>query len=129
MAQNNYIDFIKNRTIINDLSNQPFVLDSSTYTNITSYSLTTECNQNTKLVYSKLLTPNTPRIFNMDLSTNNCLTNNRINRVLQPVQLPSPTKPYIKSRDNYIVLSNDNTRKCICLRKYAKCRTRICKCS
>jgi len=129
MAQNNYIDFIKNRELLNDLSKQPSVLEPSIYTNLKSHSLMTKCSENTKLVYSKLLTPNTPRIFNMDISTNNCLTNERINRMLQPEQLPSPTKSYIKSHDNYIVLSNDNTRKCICLRKYAKCRTRICKCS
>jgi len=128
MAQNNYIDFIKNREILHDLSKQPSVLEPSIYTNLKSHSLITECSENTKLVYSKLLTPDTPRIFNMDISTNNCLTNERINRMLQPEQLPIPTKHYVKSPDNYI-LTNNNRDKCRCLRKYAKCRTRICKCS
>jgi hypothetical protein len=131
MAQNNYIDFIKNTVIENDLSNQPSVLDPSIYTNLKSHSLMTECSPSTKLVYSKLVAPNTQRIFNMDISANNCVlfnTNTRINKVLHPPQLPSPIKPYIKSHDKYI-LSADNTRKCICLRNYAKCRTRICKCA
>jgi hypothetical protein len=96
MAQNNYIDLLRNATIAKDLNNQPSVLDPSLYTNLKSYSLAKSI-PNTKITPNKLLTTNLTRFFDMDLSLNNCTniqqctnTNQRVNRVLNPTSLPSP---------------------------------------
>jgi len=103
MAQNNWIDFIRNTTIRNDLPNEPSVLDASEYTNLMSYSLEVP---NTKIVYSKLIPPNVERIFNMDLSMNTCIpfqlcnnTNLRANRRKRAAQLPMPISNYIRDAD------------------------------
>ena len=97
MAQSNYIDLLKNLNISRDFKKQPNILDTSIYTEIKSYSLAKSI-PNTKLCFSKLITPTQSRIFTMDLSLNNCAiiqecvnTNQRPNRTLQPVSLPVPT--------------------------------------
>lgn len=97
MSQNNYIDLLKNSNIARDLKKQPSVLDPSLYTELKSYSLSKTI-PNTKLCFNKLIMPTQSRIFAMDLSLNNCViiqecvnTNQRPNRVLQPVSLPVPT--------------------------------------
>ena len=103
MAQNNYIEYIRNSAILNDLPSQPSLLNCSIYTNLVGYSLQPV---NTKNAYSKLIAPNTQRVFDMDLSFNNCEvfelcnnTNLRVNRKLQFTQLPIPVSNYIRDAD------------------------------
>jgi hypothetical protein len=134
MAQNNYIDLLRNKTIARDLNKQPTVLNTSLYTSLKSYSLVKSI-QNTKITPSELMPKNITRIFDMDLSLNNCAniqecnnTNQRPNRVLQPVSLPTPTfrpnKVYSPKCCRFI--NGKVTRDCICSKKVCKYNTDYC---
>ena len=134
MAQNNYIELLRNRTLATDLYKQQTVLDPSLYTNLKSYSLSKTI-PNTKLSFSNLLSKNQIRIFDMDVSLNNCAniqecvnTDKRPNRQLQPVQLPTPTfrmnKVYTPKCCDFI--NGKVTRGCVCSKKTCKNGTMYC---
>ena len=134
MAQNNYIDLLRNRTLAEDLYKQQPVLDQSIYANLKSYSLAKTI-PNTKLSFSNLLSKNQIRIFDMDVSLNNCVniqecinTNTRPNRVLNPVSQPTPTfrmnKIYSPKCCDFI--NGKVTRGCICSKKTCKSGTTYC---
>jgi len=134
MSQNNYIDFIKNTTIARDFKKQPNILDTSVYTTLKSYSLAMTI-PNTKLSFSNLMNQNMTRVFDMDLSLNNCAniqecinTNQRPNRVLQPVSLPRPTfrMNKIYTPKCCAFTNGQVTRKCICSKKTCKYGTDYC---
>jgi hypothetical protein len=134
MAQNNYIDLLRNTTLAEDLAKQLSVLDTSLYTNLKSYSLAKTI-PNTKLSFSNLFSNKEIRIFNMDVSFNNCAniqecvdTNRRPNRVLNPAQLPTPTfrpnKVYTPKCCDFI--NGKVKRGCICSKKVCKYGTEYC---
>jgi hypothetical protein len=134
MSQNNYIDLLRNKTVARDLNKQPTVLNPSLYTSLKSYSLVKSI-PNTKITPSRLFQPNIRTIFGMDLSLNNCAniqecinTNQRVNRVLQPVSLPTPTfrpnKVYSPKCCTFI--NGQVTRQCICSKKVCKYGTDYC---
>ena len=134
MSQNNYIDLLRNTTIARDLSKQPSVLDPSLYTKLKSYSLAKTI-PNTKLSFNNLLSQKQIRIFDMDLSLNNCAniqecvnTDKRPNRVLQPIQLPVPTFRLNKvySPKCCTFTNGQVIHKCICSKKVCKYRTDYC---
>jgi hypothetical protein len=129
MSQNNYIDFIKSLTLAKDLNKQPSVLNQSLYTDLKRYSLSKSI-PNTKLSFSNLSKRPQIRVFNMDISVNNCIniqecinTNTRPNRQLNPTQLPSPTyrlnKVYTPTYCTFI--NGQVTRKCVCSKTICKC--------
>jgi len=134
MSQNNYIDFIKSVTLAKDLKKQPSVLDQSLYTDLKRYSLSNSI-PNTKLSFSNLVPQYKSRIFDMDISVNNCIniqecinTNTRPNRKLNPTQLPYPTYRLNKVyTPNYCTFINGQiTRKCVCSKTICKCGTINC---
>ena len=134
MSQNNYIDLLRRSTVGRDLLNQQTVLDPSLYTEFKSYSLAKTI-PNTKVCFSRLIAPTQQRLFDMDLSLNNCAniqecvnTNERPNRKLQPVSLPVPTfepnKVYTPKCCTFI--NGQVTRDCICSKKTCKYGTNYC---
>ena len=134
MAENNFIDLLRNTTIARDFSKQPSVLDASVYTDLKSYSLVKTI-PNTKLCFSRLVPPTQSRIFDMDSNITNCAniqecvnTNTRPNRVLQPVSLPTPTfRPNKIYTPNCCTFTNGHvSRKCICSKKVCKYGTDYC---
>jgi hypothetical protein len=134
MAQNNYIDLLRNANLARDLSKQQSVLNPSLYTELKSYSLTKTI-PNTKLVFNDLIPQKQSRIFDMDLSLNNCAniqecknTDKRPNRQLHDIQLPYPTfrlnKVYTPKCCTFI--NGQVTRNCICSKKVCKYGTDYC---
>lgn len=134
MAQNNYIDLLRTATVARDLNKQSTVLDPSLFTEFKSYSLSKSI-PNTKICFSRLLAPTQSRLFDMDLSLNNCEniqecvnTNQRPNRKLQPIQLPTPTFRLNKvySPKCCTFTNGQVTRACICSKKVCKSGTNYC---
>jgi hypothetical protein len=134
MAENNFIDLLRNSTLARDFSRQPAVLDASVYTDLKSYSIT-KMFPNTKICFSRLLAPTQSRIFDMDSNITHCAniqecvnTDERVNRVLQPIQLPTPIKRFNKIyTPNCCTFTNGQvTRKCICSKKVCKYRLDYC---
>jgi hypothetical protein len=134
MAQNNYIDFLRHNTVARDLNKQQTVLDPSLYTSLKSYSLVKSI-QNTKITPCELMTQNRTRVFDMDISLNNCVniqecvnTDQRVNRVLQPVSIPRATFRMNKvfTQNCCTFINGKVTRRCICSKKVCKSGTEYC---
>lgn len=95
--QNNYIDYLRDSTILKQQNELNPVLNSSDYINFKNFTLVNTI-PNTKIRFSELLLNNKKEIYGMDRNTTNCSnfplcrnTNARVNRKLNSAQLPTPT--------------------------------------
>ena len=95
--QNNYIDYLRDSTILKQQNELNPVLNMSDYTKFKNYTLVNSI-PNTKIRFSELLLNNNKDIYGMERKTENCAnfplcnnTNARVNRKLNSIQLPTPT--------------------------------------
>jgi hypothetical protein len=95
--QNNYIDFLRESTILKQQMDLKPVFDSSDYIKFKTHGLANTI-PNSKNSFSQLLLNNKKNVFGMERNTNNCSnfilcrnTNYRTNRVLNSLQLPVET--------------------------------------
>lgn len=138
MSQNNYIDFLRDTTILKEPYDLPSVLSSSEYIKLKGYSVEKDV-PNTKLSYSELLPNGTRNIFNINRAVTHCPdiqmclnTNTRPNRILRTEQLPVPTVRFNKTPTEKVCAcnaANGNTRICRRVGRTSKCRARVCDCN
>lgn len=130
MSQSNYINHLRDSTILKEQRKLPYVLNAKDYTQYKNYSLINTI-PNTKNSFSQLSSKNI-HIFDMEINTINCSefqlcknTNERLNKNINTIQLPFPTKKFNKNLPEKV---------CICNNKYSilgrslKCKTRFCMC-
>ena len=106
MSSSDYTKLKKTGVLLNNLTNEPYVLDDSKYTDFMNYNLENTIT-NSKIVYNNLILPNHQIIFNMDRTVTNCpafilcnQTQSRENRKnINDFQIaPKPKSKYIKDR-------------------------------
>jgi len=138
MSQNNYIDFLRDTTILKEpTKNLRPILSSSEYIKFKGYSVEKDV-ENTKLSYSELLPSGTQKIFDIKRNVMHCPhiemcldTNTRPNRTLHTEQLPVPTQRFNKNpTEKTCICNNKNNllRKCRRVGRISKCGTRVCDC-
>ena len=132
MSQTNYINHLRDSTILRQQNKLPYVLNCKDYTQYKNFSLVNKI-QNTKNCFSQLSLNGNTYVFDMGMSTMDCAdfklcknTNIRPNRDVNSTQLPVPIKKYNK---------NFTEKTCICNnKKYSnlgsslKCKTRFNMC-
>ena len=101
--QNNYIDYLRDSTILKQQNELAPVLNMSDYTKFKNFSLVNTI-PNSKNSFSELVLSNKKNVYGMERNTTNCSnfllcknTNTRVNRKLNSVQLPTPTFRMIKN--------------------------------
>jgi hypothetical protein len=134
MSQNNYIDFLRDSTILKEQNKLPSILNTSEYTRFKGYSVEKNI-VNTKTCYSELLPNGNQNIFDMKRKIDNCPniqmclnTNARPNRILRSEQYPAPTVRFNKNPVEKTCECNGN-RICTRVWRYSKCKTRACDCN
>lgn len=135
MSQNNYIDVLRDSTILKKPYDLPPIISSSDYIRFKGYSVEKNI-ENTKVCYNELLPEKMHNTFDMKRKVVNCPdiqmclnTNTRPNRKLNSVQLPEPTPRFNKNPDEKICLCNGRYSKCMRFNRFSKCRTRVCDCN
>lgn len=132
MSQNNYTDHLRDSTILREQNKLPYVLNAKDYTQYKSFSLVNTI-PNTKISFSQLSSNRNTNIFDIETNTMECIefklcknTNQRINRDINTVQLPVPTKKYDKNISEKTCICNN--KKYINLGRSLKCKTQFCMC-
>lgn len=135
MSQNNYIDSLRDSTILKEPKDLPSVLTSSEYSRFKGYSVEKNI-PNTKVCYSELLPEKMHNTFDMKRKVVNCPdiqmclnTNTRPNRKLHTEQLPVPTPRFNKNPNEKNCVCNGRYSKCMRFNRFSKCRTRVCDCN
>jgi hypothetical protein len=138
MSQNNYIDFLRDTTILKEPNDLPSILNASEYIKFKGYSVEKDV-PNTKLCYSELLPNGSQNIFDIKRNVSYCPdiqmclnTNTRPNRILRSPQLPVPTQRFNKNPTEKTCACNNEknlSRKCRRVGRISKCRTRVCDCN
>lgn len=128
--QNNYIDFLRESTILKEQNTLKPVLNSSDYIKFKNYNLVNSI-PNTKNSFSEMFLNNKKNVFGMERNTNNCSnfilcrnTNGRANRALNSAQLPVPTFRLNKSSTKTKIIEKQivNPKKIIITERYCECK-------
>ena len=134
MSQSDYINFKKTSLILkNNLNKLPSVLTPELYTAFTKYNLETTVS-NTKNSYSRLLLGDKKYFLEIEKNVASCPTfilcnntNNRINRIENAIQNPTPIYKWKKTSSykptTCLITSGFVTRHCLCSKKSCKCKT------
>lgn len=132
MSQSNYINHLRDSTILKEQRKLPYVLNAKDYTQYKSFSLINTI-PNTKNSFSQLSSNGNTNIFDMEKNTMNCSrfqlcknTNQRINRDINTIQLPVPTKVFNKNVPEKVCICNN--KKYSNLGASLKCKTRFSMC-
>jgi len=132
MSQSNYIDCLRDSTILIEQQKLPYVLNCNNYTQYKNFSLVNNI-PNTKTCFSQLSLNGNTYVFDMEKSNNNCSvfqlcknTNIRPNRDINTEQLPVPMKKYNKNFTEKTCTCNN--KKYSDLGRSLKCKTRLCMC-
>lgn len=136
MSQNNYIDALRDSTILGVPKDLPPILSSSEYSRYKGYSVEKNI-PNTKVCYSELLPEKMHNTFDMKRKVLNCpdiqmclKTNTRPNRVLHTPQLPVLKSRFNKNpAEKSCSCNKGGYSKCMRVGRYSKCKTRVCDCS
>ena len=135
MSQNNYIDALRDSTILKEPKDLPSILSSSQYSRFKGYSVEKNI-PNTKVCYSELLPEKMHNTFDMKRKVLNCPdiqmclnTNRRPNRILHSEQLPVPMERFNKNPSEKTCVCNSGSMKCMRFGRYSKCKTRVCDCN
>lgn len=130
--QNNYTNYLRDSIILKQQNELAPVLTTSDYIKFKNYTLVNTI-PNTKNTFSRLVLNNKKNVFDMERNTSSCVnfqscrnTNQRANRRLNSVQLPTPIFRLNKNSTEKTCICNN--KKCVNLGIYSKCKTRVCDC-